>query len=70
VRQQAVVGAEPMGLKFEDVAEVVVHALEPGDKLELSAFTVHAAKAPKGAEYVRGMPKLGLFSEHFLAPEV
>ncbi len=57
------------GLEFEDVAEGVVHHLEPGDKLELPAFTVHAVKAPKGAVYVVGMPKVDLFSEHLLAPD-
>ena len=48
---------------------VASNYLEPGDKLELPAFTVHAVKAPKGAVYVVGMPKVDLFSEHFLAPD-
>jgi quercetin dioxygenase-like cupin family protein len=43
--------------------------LEPGDKLELPAFTVHTAKAPEGATYIIGVPKVDLLSEHSLAPD-
>ena len=46
-----------------------VHRLNPGDKLELPAFTVHTAKAPIGATYIIGMPKVDLLSEHILAPD-
>ncbi len=45
------------------------HSLNPGDKLELPAFTVHSVKAPSGATYIIGMPKVDLFSEHALAPD-
>jgi len=45
------------------------HILNPGDKLELPAFTVHSAKAPSGATYIIGMPKVDLLSEHALAPD-
>ena len=45
------------------------HSLHPGDKLELPAFTVHSAKAPSGATYIIGMPKVDLLSEHALAPD-
>ncbi len=54
-------------LDFE--ADGRVHHLEPGDKLELPAFTVHSVKVPDGAVYIVGMPKVDLFSEHFLAPD-
>ncbi len=54
-------------LEFE--ADGRVHHLEPGDKLELPAFTVHSVKVPNGAVYIIGMPKLDLASEHFLAPD-
>ena len=43
--------------------------LNPGDKLELPAFTVHTAKAPKGATYIVGLPKVDLLSEHAIAPD-
>jgi quercetin dioxygenase-like cupin family protein len=43
--------------------------LEPGDKLELPAFTVHAAKAPLGATYIIGVPKVDVLSEHALEPD-
>ena len=46
-----------------------IHRLTPGDKLELPAFTVHSAKAPRGATYIIGMPKVDLLSEHLLAPD-
>ena len=46
-----------------------VHHLEPGDKLELPAFTVHSAEVPDGAVYIIGMPKVDLMAEHFLAPD-
>jgi len=45
------------------------YRLNPGDKLELPAFTVHSAKAPNGATYIIGMPKVDLLSEHILAPD-
>jgi hypothetical protein len=45
------------------------YRLNPGDKLELPAFTVHSAKAPSGATYIIGMPKVDLLSEHVLAPD-
>ena len=45
------------------------YCLNPGDKLELPAFTVHSAKAPPGATYILGMPKVDLLSEHILAPD-
>ena len=45
------------------------HRLSPGDKLELPAFTVHSAKAPGGATYIVGMPKVDLLSEHALPPD-
>jgi len=45
------------------------HSLHPGDKLELPAFTVHSVKAPSGATYIIGMPKIDLLSEHALAPD-
>ena len=45
------------------------HSLHPGDKLELPAFTVHSVKAPSGATYIIGMPKVDLLSEHALAPD-
>ena len=43
--------------------------LHPGDKLELPAFTIHTAAAPRGATYIVGMPKVDLFSEHALPPD-
>ena len=43
--------------------------LNPGDKLELPAFKVHSAKAPKGATYIVGLPKVDLLSEHAIAPD-
>ena len=46
-----------------------IHRLTPGDKLELPAFTVHSAKAPSGATYIIGVPKVDLLSEHALAPD-
>jgi hypothetical protein len=46
-----------------------IHRLIPGDKLDLPAFTVHSAKAPIGATYIIGMPKVDLLSEHMLAPD-
>ena len=54
-------------LVFE--ADGRVHHLEPGDKLELPAFTVHSVKIPDGAVYILGVPKVDLLSEHFLAPD-
>jgi quercetin dioxygenase-like cupin family protein len=45
------------------------HSLHPGDRLELPAFTVHSAKAPSGATYIIGVPKVDLLSEHALAPD-
>ncbi len=45
------------------------HRLEPGDKLELPAFTVHAVTVPNGAVYILGMPKVDLLAEHVLAPD-
>jgi mannose-6-phosphate isomerase-like protein (cupin superfamily) len=45
------------------------YRLNPGDKLELPAFTVHSVKAPPGATYIIGMPKVDLLSEHSLAPD-
>ncbi len=54
-------------MKFE--ADGRVHHLEPGDKLELPAFTVHSAEVPDGAVYIIGMPKVDLMAEHFLAPD-
>jgi len=45
------------------------HNLNPGDKLELPAFTVHSARAPSGATYIIGVPKVDLLSEHALAPD-
>ena len=50
-------------------AEGRVHHLEPGDKLELPAFTVHSAEVPEGAVYIIGMPKVDLMAEHSLAPD-
>ena len=46
-----------------------VYRLKPGDKLDLPAFTVHSAKAPAGATYIIGLPKVDLLSEHSLAPD-
>ena len=46
-----------------------IHDLNPGDKLELPALTVHSAKAPSGATYIVGMPKVDLLSEHALPPD-
>jgi hypothetical protein len=46
-----------------------IYRLNPGDKLELPAFTVHSAKMPSGATYIIGMPKVDLLSEHILAPD-
>ena len=43
--------------------------LEPGDKLELPAFTVHSAEAPEGATYIIGVPKVDVLSEHALPPD-
>ena len=43
--------------------------LNPGDKLELPALTVHSASAPNGATYIIGMPKVDLLSEHALPPD-
>jgi len=43
--------------------------LNPGDKLELPAFTVHSASALKGTTYIVGLPKVDLLSEHVLAPD-
>ncbi len=43
--------------------------LEPGDKLELPALTVHSAKTQPGATYIIGLPKVDLLSEHALAPD-
>ena len=43
--------------------------LNPGDKLELPAFTVHSANTPKGATYIVGVPKVDLLSEHAIAPD-
>ena len=54
-------------MKFE--ADGRVHHLEPGDKLELPAFTVHSVEVPEGAVYIIGMPKVDLMAEHFLAPD-
>ncbi len=54
-------------MKFE--ADGRFHHLEPGDKLELPAFTVHSAEVPEGAVYIIGMPKVDLMAEHFLAPD-
>lgn len=54
-------------LDFEVNGET--HRLERGDRLELPAFTVHAVKAPAGATYIVGMPKVDLFDEHSLAPD-
>jgi quercetin dioxygenase-like cupin family protein len=45
------------------------YTMQSGDKLELPAFTVHAVKAPAGATYIVGMPKVDLFDEHSLAPD-
>ena len=45
------------------------HKLNPGDKLELPALTVHSASAPSGAVYIIGTPKVDLLSEHALAPD-
>ncbi len=45
------------------------YRLNPGDRLELPAFTVHSAKMPSGATYIIGMPKVDLLSEHILAPD-
>ena len=45
------------------------HRLGPGDKLELPAYAVHSAKAPTGATYIIGMPKVDLLSEHSLPPD-
>ena len=55
--------------RLELEADGRFHHLEPGDKLELPAFTVHSAKVPDGALYIVGMPKVDLFAEHFLAPD-
>ena len=49
--------------------EANMYRLNPGDKLELPAFTVHSAKTPKGAVYIIGMPKVDLLAEHMLAPD-
>ena len=46
-----------------------IHHLEPGDKLQLPAFTVHSVKVHNGAVYIIGMPKVDLASEHSLAPD-
>jgi quercetin dioxygenase-like cupin family protein len=46
-----------------------IHRLNPGDKLDLPAFTVHTAKAPNGATYIIGLPKVDLLSEHMLEPD-
>jgi mannose-6-phosphate isomerase-like protein (cupin superfamily) len=46
-----------------------VYRLEPGDKLELPAFTVHSAATPTGATYIIGLPKVDLLAEHSLAPD-
>ncbi len=54
-------------MKFE--ADARVYHLEPGDKLELPAFTVHSVEVPEGAVYIIGMPKVDLMAEHFLAPD-
>ena len=54
-------------MKFE--ANGRVHLLEPGDKLELPAFTVHSVEVPEGAVYIIGMPEVDLMAEHFLAPD-
>ena len=43
--------------------------LNPGDKLELPAFTVHSASAPNGATYIVGVPKVDILSEHALPPD-
>lgn len=43
--------------------------LNPGDRLELPAFTVHSARAPQGATYIVGVPKVDLMSEHALPPD-
>lgn len=45
------------------------HNLDPGYKLERPAFTVHSARAPSGATYIIGVPKVDLLSEHALAPD-
>ena len=45
------------------------YRLNPGDKLELPAFTVHSAQTPDGATYIVGMPKVDILSEHILAPD-
>ena len=45
------------------------YQLEPGDKLELPALTVHSAKSPPGATYIIGMPKVDVLSEHALPPD-
>ena len=50
-------------------ADGTLHHLEPGDKLELPAFTVHSAKAPEGAVYIIGTPKVDLPAQHALAPD-
>ncbi len=50
-------------------AQGSVYRLEPGDKLDLPAFTVHSAKTPAGATYIVGLPKVDLLSEHVLAPD-
>jgi len=54
-------------MKFE--ADGLVHHLEPGDKLELPAFTVHSVEVPAGAVYIIAMPKVDLMAEHFLPPD-
>ena len=46
-----------------------VYRLGPGDKLELPAFTVHAAATPVGATYILGLPKVDILAEHALAPD-
>ncbi len=46
-----------------------VYRLEPGDKLELPAFTIHSAKTSAGATYILGVPKVDLLSEHALSPD-
>ena len=46
-----------------------VYDLEPGDKLDVPAFTVHSATAPGGAVYIIGMPKVDLIAEHALPPD-
>jgi len=45
------------------------YCLNPGDKLELPALTVHSTRASSGVTFIIGMPKVDILSEHALPPD-